>query len=146
MHGTIEVPIKPHEATVLQLAERACLNTAVPGGHKTETPEKEERVHTMGRVQRFNGYGYQLWTDGSVTLDVSSGAEALVCPLNGKREKVTLCGGNLDSSFRVECVAVEAGLHRLLRIIEMNESRKTRVVAFTGSLSLLVALKQELRL
>ncbi|CCD15041.1 unnamed protein product [Trypanosoma congolense IL3000] len=126
MCDTIEVSVKPHEATVLQWAKEVYFNTTAPGLLKAETPEEERKVHTMRRVQRFNGYDYQAWKDGSVTLGVSSDAEALVCPLNGKREKVILCGGNLDSSFRVECVAVEAVLQRLLRTIKVNELRKMR--------------------
>ncbi|CCD17247.1 unnamed protein product [Trypanosoma congolense IL3000] len=123
---TIEVSVRQHEATVLQLAERACLNTAAPGVLKAETPEEEGKVHTIRRVQRFNGYDYQAWTDGPVALDVSSGSGALMYPPNGKKEKITLDGRNLNSVFMKECVVMEEVLHRLLRSIEVNELRKMR--------------------
>ncbi|KAH8616230.1 hypothetical protein ERJ75_000499900 [Trypanosoma vivax] len=65
-------------------------NAATPGGLKADAPEKDKKVHTMRRVQRFSDFDYQVWTDGSVVLDVSSGAGALVCLKEGRREKVEL--------------------------------------------------------
>ncbi|CCD16021.1 hypothetical protein, unlikely [Trypanosoma congolense IL3000] len=89
-YNTIEVSVKPHEATVLQWAKEVYFNTTAPGVLKAETPEKERKVHTMRRVQRSNGYDYQAWTDGPVALDVSSGAEALVYPPTGKKVRRSL--------------------------------------------------------
>ncbi|KAH8610599.1 putative RNase H [Trypanosoma vivax] len=94
----------------------------------------------MRRVQRFRDFDYQVWTDGSVVLDVSSGAGALVYPKEGRREKVVLGAGSLACSYRAECVAMEAGLKRLVEVIELSKTHRTRVVAFTDSLSLLMAL------
>ncbi|CCD14493.1 hypothetical protein, unlikely [Trypanosoma congolense IL3000] len=87
---TIEVSVKPHEATVLQWAKEVYFNTTAPGVLKAETPKEERKVHTMRRVQRFNGYDYQAWKDGPVVLDASSGAEALVCPRTGKKVRRSL--------------------------------------------------------
>ncbi|KAH8617256.1 hypothetical protein ERJ75_000393800 [Trypanosoma vivax] len=94
----------------------------------------------MRRVQRFSDFDYQVWTDGSVVLDVSSGAGVLAHPKDGRREKVVLGAGSLACSYRAECVAMEAGLKRLVDIIELRKTHRTRVVAFTDSLSLLMAL------
>ncbi|KAH8616049.1 hypothetical protein ERJ75_000517000 [Trypanosoma vivax] len=91
----------------------------------------------MLRVQRFSDFDYQVWTDGSVVLDVSSGAGALVYPKDGWREKVVLFAGSLACSYRAECVAMEAGLKRLVDVIELSKMHKTRVVAFTDLLSLM---------
>ncbi|CCD15357.1 unnamed protein product [Trypanosoma congolense IL3000] len=85
-------------------------------------------------------FDYEVWTDRSVVLDVSSGAGALVYPKEGRREKVVLGAGSLACSYRVECVAMEAGLKRLVDVIELNQTHRTRVVALTDSLLLLVAL------
>ncbi|KAG8339697.1 hypothetical protein TRVL_09476 [Trypanosoma vivax] len=94
----------------------------------------------MRRVQRFRDFDYQVWTDGSVVLDVSSGAGAPVYPKDGRREKVVLGAGSLACSYRAECVAMEAGLKRLLGVIELSKTRRTRVVAFEDLVSLLMAL------
>ncbi|CCD15608.1 hypothetical protein, unlikely [Trypanosoma congolense IL3000] len=90
-YNTIEVSVRQHEATVLQWAKEVYFNTTAPGVLKAETPEEERKVHTMRRVQRFNDYDYQAWTDGPVVLGVSSGAEALVYPPNGKKVRRSLC-------------------------------------------------------
>ncbi|KAH8619570.1 hypothetical protein ERJ75_000151000 [Trypanosoma vivax] len=81
----------------------------------------------MRRVQRFRDFDYQVWTDGSVVLDVSSGAGALVYPKEGRREKVVLGAGSLACSYRAECVAMEAGLKRLVEVIELSKTHRTRV-------------------
>ncbi|CCD20271.1 putative RNase H [Trypanosoma vivax] len=94
----------------------------------------------MLRVQRFSDFDYQVWTDGSVVLDVSSGAGALVYPKDGWREKVVLGAGSLACSYRAECVAMEAGLKRLVDVIELSKTHRTWAVAFTDSPSLLMAL------
>ncbi|KAH8619327.1 hypothetical protein ERJ75_000175100 [Trypanosoma vivax] len=94
----------------------------------------------MRPVRRCREFDCQVWTDGSVVLDVSSGAGALVYPKGGRREKVKLGAGSLARSYRAECVAMEAGLKRLVDVIELSKTNRTRVVAFTGSLSLLMAL------
>ncbi|KAG8340463.1 hypothetical protein TRVL_08707 [Trypanosoma vivax] len=135
--STIDSPEKPHDAKVLQLARRVHFNTTTPGGLKADAPEKHKKVHTMRRVRRFRDFDYQVWTDGSVVLDVSSGAGAPVYPKEVRREKVVLGAGSLACSYRAECVAMGAGLRRLVDVIELS---KTRVVAFKGSLSLLTAL------
>ncbi|KAG8339596.1 hypothetical protein TRVL_09575 [Trypanosoma vivax] len=90
LYSTIEGLEKPHDATVLQLVRRIRFNTTAPGGLKADAPEKDKKAHTMRRVRRFRDFGYQVWTDGSVVLDVSSGAGALVYPKVGRREKVVL--------------------------------------------------------
>ncbi|KAG8345779.1 hypothetical protein TRVL_03394 [Trypanosoma vivax] len=94
----------------------------------------------MRRVQRFSDFDYQVWTDGSVVLDVSSGAGALLYPKDGQREKVVLGAGSLACSYRAECVAMEVVLKRPADVIGLSKTRRTRVVAFTDSLSLLMEL------
>ncbi|KAH8613225.1 hypothetical protein ERJ75_000811500 [Trypanosoma vivax] len=91
------------------------------------------------RVAAVSEFDYQLWADGSVVLDVSSGAGALVHPKDGRREKVVL-GWSLACSDRAECVAMEAGLKRLADVVGLSKTCRTQVVAFTNSLSLLMAL------
>ncbi|CCD19175.1 hypothetical protein, conserved in T.vivax [Trypanosoma vivax Y486] len=103
-------------------------------------PEKGENVRTMRRVQRFSGFDYQVRTDGSVVLDVSSGAGALVCPKGSRGVRVVLGAGSLACSCRAECVAMEAGLKRLVDAMELSKTHRTRVVAFADSLSLPMAL------
>ncbi|KAH8606531.1 hypothetical protein ERJ75_001504500 [Trypanosoma vivax] len=88
--STIGGTEKPHDATALQLAMRVRFNTATPGGLKADAPDKDKKVHTIGRVRRFRDFDCQVWTDVSVLLDVSSGAGALVHPKEGRREKVVL--------------------------------------------------------
>ncbi|KAG8340217.1 hypothetical protein TRVL_08951 [Trypanosoma vivax] len=139
LYSPIDGMEKPHDATVLQLARRVHFNTTTPGGLKADAPEKDKKVHAMCRVQRFSDFDYQVWTDGSVVFDVSSGAGALVCPKEGRREML-LGAGSLACSYRAECVATEAGLKWLLCVIELSKTHRTRVVAFTDSLSLLMAL------
>ncbi|KAG8340199.1 hypothetical protein TRVL_08975 [Trypanosoma vivax] len=73
-------------------------------------------------------------------MHVSSGAGALVHPKEGWREKVVLGAGSLACSYRAECVAMEAGLKRLVDVIGLNKTHTTRAVAFTDSLSLLMEL------
>ncbi|CCD15256.1 unnamed protein product [Trypanosoma congolense IL3000] len=131
---------KQHDATVLKLARRVHFNTTTPGGLKADAPEKDKKMHTMRRVVRFRDFDYQVWTDGSVVLDVSSGAGALVYPKEGRRKKVVLGAGSLACSYRAECVAMEAGLKRLADVIELNQTHRTRVVVFTNLLSLRMAL------
>ncbi|CCD11910.1 unnamed protein product [Trypanosoma congolense IL3000] len=131
---------KQHETTVLQLARRVHFNTTTPGGLKADAPEKDKKMHTMRRVVQFRDFDYQVWTDGSVVLDVSSGAGALVYRKQGRREKVVPGAGSVACSYRAECVAMEAGLKRLVDVIELNQTLRTRVVAFTDSLSLRMAL------
>ncbi|KAH8617733.1 hypothetical protein ERJ75_000345100 [Trypanosoma vivax] len=94
----------------------------------------------MRRVQRFSDFDYRTWPDGSAVPYVSSGAGALVYPKDGRREKVVLGAGSLACSYRAECVAMGTGLKRLVGVIELSKTRRTRVVAFADSLSLLMAL------
>ncbi|KAH8619514.1 hypothetical protein ERJ75_000163500 [Trypanosoma vivax] len=90
LYGTINGPEKPHDATALQLARRVHFNATAPGGLKADAPDKNKKVNTMRRVQRFREFDYQVWTNGSAVLDVSSGAGALVHPKAGHRDKVVL--------------------------------------------------------
>ncbi|CCD16992.1 unnamed protein product [Trypanosoma congolense IL3000] len=140
LYSTIDGMGKQHDATVLLLARRVHFNTTTPGGLKADAPEKDKKMHTMRRVVQFRDFDYQVWTDGSVVLDVSSGAGVLVYRKQGRREKVVLGAGSLACSYRAECVAMVAGLKRLVDVIELNQTHRTRVVAFTDSLSLLMAL------
>ncbi|KAH8617155.1 hypothetical protein ERJ75_000407400 [Trypanosoma vivax] len=94
----------------------------------------------MRRLQRLKDFDYQVWMDVSVVPDVSSGAGALVYPKEGRREKVVLGAWPLACSYRAECVAMKAGMTRLVDVIELSKTHRTRVVAFNGSLSLLMAL------
>ncbi|KAH8617459.1 putative Reverse transcriptase (RNA dependent DNA polymerase) [Trypanosoma vivax] len=80
LYSTIDSPEKTHDATVLQWARRVHFNITTPWGLKADAPEKDKKVNTMWVVQRFRDFDYQVWTDGSVVLDVSAGAEALVYP------------------------------------------------------------------
>ncbi|KAH8604939.1 putative Reverse transcriptase (RNA dependent DNA polymerase) [Trypanosoma vivax] len=140
LHSIVGSPEKPHDAKVLQWARRVYLNTTTLGGLKADGPEKDKKMHTMRRVQRFREFDYQVWTDGSVVPDVSSGDGALVHPKEGRREKVVLGAGSLACSYRAECVAMEKGLKRLADAIELSKTHRTWAVAFTDSLSLLMAL------
>ncbi|CCD19830.1 reverse transcriptase (RNA-dependent DNA polymerase), putative [Trypanosoma vivax Y486] len=97
LYSTIGGMEKRRDGTALRVARRANFNTT-PGGLKAGAPEKDKKVHTMRRVRRFMGFGYQVWTDGSVVLDVSSGAGALVCPKDGRREKVVLGAASLAAA------------------------------------------------
>ncbi|KAG8339360.1 hypothetical protein TRVL_09814 [Trypanosoma vivax] len=94
----------------------------------------------MRPVQGFRGFDYQVWTDGSVVLDVSSGAGALAYPKDGRREKMVLGAGSLACSHRAERVPMEAVLKRIADAIELDKTHKTRVAAFTDSLSLVMGL------
>ncbi|KAH8609148.1 hypothetical protein ERJ75_001268300 [Trypanosoma vivax] len=60
LYSIIDSPEKPHGAKVLQLARRVHFNTTTPGGLKADAPEKDKKVHTMRRVQRFREFDYQL--------------------------------------------------------------------------------------
>ncbi|CCD18540.1 hypothetical protein, conserved (fragment), partial [Trypanosoma vivax Y486] len=140
LHSTIGGPEKRHDAKVLQLARPVHFNITAPGGLKADAPEKDKKVHTMRRARRFSDFDYQVWMDVSVVPGVSSGAGALVYPKEGRREKVVLGAGSLACSYRAECVAMEKGLKRLVNAIALSKAHRTRVVAFNGSLSLLMAL------
>ncbi|KAH8615357.1 hypothetical protein ERJ75_000592300 [Trypanosoma vivax] len=122
---------------------RVRLNAATPGGLKADAPDKDKEVHTIGRVRRFRDFDYQVWTDVSVVLDVSSGAGALVHPKEGWREKVELGAGSLACSYRAERVAMEAELKGLVDVIELSKTHRLRVVAFMILLSLLMALSAD---
>ncbi|KAG8340872.1 hypothetical protein ERJ75_001592100 [Trypanosoma vivax] len=98
LYSIIGSPEKQHDATALQLARRVNFNTATPGGLKADAPEKDKKVHTMRRVKRFRDFDSQVWTDGSVVPDVSSGAGALVYPKEGRREKVVFGAASLSFS------------------------------------------------
>ncbi|CCD19515.1 reverse transcriptase (RNA-dependent DNA polymerase), partial [Trypanosoma vivax Y486] len=138
LYSTIDIPEKPHEATALQWARCVHFNATMPGALKAGAPEKDKKMHTMRPVQRFSDFDYQVWTDGSVVLDVSSGAGALAYPKEGRREKVMLGTGSLARSYRAECVEMEAGLKSLMDVIELSKTHRKRVVAFKDSLSLLM--------
>ncbi|KAH8617524.1 hypothetical protein ERJ75_000364700 [Trypanosoma vivax] len=98
LYSIIDSPEKPHDAKVLQWARRVHFNITSPGGLKADAPEKDKKVHTMRRVHRFREFDYHVWTDGPVVLDVSSGAGALVCPKDVRRDKVVLGAGSLACS------------------------------------------------
>ncbi|KAH8607055.1 hypothetical protein ERJ75_001472800 [Trypanosoma vivax] len=140
LYSIIDSPEKPHDATALERAMGVHFTTTTPGVLKADAPEKDKKVHTMRRVQRVMDFDSQVWTDGSVVLGVSSGAGALVCPKDGRREKVVLGAGSLACSYRAECAAMEAGLQRLADVMELSKTHRTRVVAFTALLLLLMAL------
>ncbi|KAG8345929.1 reverse transcriptase (RNA-dependent DNA polymerase) [Trypanosoma vivax] len=140
LYSTIDGTEKPHDAGVLQLARRVHFNITTPGGLKADAPEKDKKGHTKRRVQRFSDFDYRVWTDVSVVPGVSSGAGALVYPMDARREKVVLGAGSLACSYHAVCVAMETGLKRLADAIELSKTHRTRVVAFTDSLSLLMAL------
>ncbi|CCD20135.1 hypothetical protein, conserved, partial [Trypanosoma vivax Y486] len=93
LYSTIDGPEKQHDATALQWNRRVHFNATTPGCLKADTPEKDKKLHTMRWVQRFSDFDYQVWTDVSVVLDVSSGAGALVYPKEGRRAKVVLGAG-----------------------------------------------------
>ncbi|CCD16585.1 unnamed protein product [Trypanosoma congolense IL3000] len=139
LYRTMDGTGKKHDATVLKLFGRVTFNTTTPGGLKADAPEKDKKMHTMRRVIRFRDFDYQVWTDGSVVLDVSSGAGALVFPKEGRREKVVLGAGSVACSYWAKCVAMVAGLKRLVKVIELKRTHRTRAVAFTDSLSLRMA-------
>ncbi|CCD20355.1 hypothetical protein, conserved in T. vivax, (fragment), partial [Trypanosoma vivax Y486] len=76
-------------------------------------------------------------------MHVPSGAGALVHPKEGWREKVVLGAEPLACSYRAECVAMEAGLKRFVDVIGLSKTHRRRVVAFTDSLSPLMALARQ---
>ncbi|KAH8616305.1 hypothetical protein ERJ75_000492300 [Trypanosoma vivax] len=78
LYSIIDKPEKPHDATVLQWARRVHFNITTSGGLKADAPEKDKKVHTMRRVQRFNVFDYQVRADRSVVADVLSGAGHVV--------------------------------------------------------------------
>ncbi|KAG8343646.1 hypothetical protein TRVL_05532 [Trypanosoma vivax] len=98
------------------------------------------KVHTMRRVQRFSDFYYQVRTDGTVVLDVSSVAGQLACPKDGQREGPVLGAGSLACSYRQAYVAMKKGLKRLVDAIGVSRTQRTRVVAFRDSLSLLATV------
>ncbi|KAH8609172.1 hypothetical protein ERJ75_001258200 [Trypanosoma vivax] len=112
LYSIIDSPEKTQDATALQLVWRVHFNTDTPGGLKADAQEKDKKVHTMRRVQRFSFFDYQVWTGRSVVLDVSSGNSALVYPKDGRREKVVLGAGSLARSYRAERVAMASALKR----------------------------------
>ncbi|KAH8603388.1 hypothetical protein ERJ75_001813700 [Trypanosoma vivax] len=77
LYSAIGGPGKQSDATLLQLARRIRFDTT-PGGLKADAPEKDEKVRNRRRVQRVDDFDCQVWTNGSVVLDVSSGNSALV--------------------------------------------------------------------
>ncbi|KAH8605873.1 hypothetical protein ERJ75_001572500 [Trypanosoma vivax] len=107
---------------------------ATPGGL-----QEDRKVNNSKGVQRFGFFGYRMWKDGTVMLDVSSGAGAQVYRKDGRGE-VVLGAGSLACSYRAECVAMEACLKRVADTIELSKARETKVAAFAVSLLLLVAL------
>ncbi|KAH8612253.1 hypothetical protein ERJ75_000907900 [Trypanosoma vivax] len=88
--STIGGTEKRHDATLLQLVMCVRFNTAAPGGLKADASDKDKKAHTIGHVRRFRDFDYQVWSDGSVVPDVSSGAGAMVHPKVVRREKVVL--------------------------------------------------------
>ncbi|KAH8617574.1 hypothetical protein ERJ75_000367800 [Trypanosoma vivax] len=78
LYSSIDSPEKPLDAKVLQWARRVHFNVTRPMGLKADAPQKDKKVHDMRRVKRFSDFDYHVWTDGSVVLDVSSSAGALV--------------------------------------------------------------------
>ncbi|KAH8620090.1 hypothetical protein ERJ75_000101200 [Trypanosoma vivax] len=88
-------------------------------------------------MQRFGDFGYQMWMDRFVLVGVSSVAGALVYPKEDRCANAVLGVRSLACSYRAECVVMQTGLKRPVDSIGLS---KTRVVAFTDSLSLLIAL------
>ncbi|CCD19305.1 hypothetical protein ERJ75_000432400 [Trypanosoma vivax] len=123
LYSIIDSPEKSHDAKVLQWTRRVRFNTTTPCGLKADAPEKDKKVHTMRRVQRFSDFDYQVWTDGSVVPDVSSVAGAVVYPKDGRREKVVLGAVSLACRYRAECVAMEAVLKRLADAIGLSNTQ-----------------------
>ncbi|KAH8614793.1 hypothetical protein ERJ75_000651200 [Trypanosoma vivax] len=76
--STIDDPETRHDAKVLQLDRRVQFNTPTPGRLKADAPEKDAKVYSMRRLQRFSDFDYHVWRDGSVVLNISSGTGALV--------------------------------------------------------------------
>ncbi|CCD21331.1 hypothetical protein, conserved, partial [Trypanosoma vivax Y486] len=140
LYSANEGPEKPHDAKVLQLCRLVHFNITTPGGLKADAPKKDKKVHTMRRVQRFSDLDYQMWADGSVCVDPSSGAGAPVYPKDGRCEQVVLGAGPLACSYRADCVAVEAALKRLADAMEMGKTHRARAVAFTDCVPFVMGL------
>ncbi|KAG8339544.1 hypothetical protein TRVL_09629 [Trypanosoma vivax] len=85
LYSIIDVPEEPHDATVPQWTRRVHFNADTPVGLKAWPPDKDKKARAIGHVRWFRGFGYQVWTDGSVVMEPSSGAEALVHPKDGWR-------------------------------------------------------------
>ncbi|KAH8609944.1 hypothetical protein ERJ75_001152900 [Trypanosoma vivax] len=86
--------------------------------------KKDRKVHTVWRAQRSSDFDYRVWARRSVEPGVSSGTGALVCPKDGRREKVVLGAGSLACSDRAECVAMEAEPNRLVNAIAVSKARR----------------------
>ncbi|RNE95641.1 Tcoingi protein, partial [Trypanosoma conorhini] len=113
-YETVDDFHKRHYASTLRLAARPFFNVTPPGGLKADAPEAEKYKHTMVRVNRFRNADYQLWTDGSVKLDNSSGAGAILYNKTGHSVRRVSGAGILACSYRAECVAMERGLRNTL--------------------------------
>ncbi|KAG8339069.1 hypothetical protein TRVL_10105 [Trypanosoma vivax] len=138
---TIGSTERTNETTASGLLKRAPFNTT-PCDLKADASDKEKKVRSRWRLQRFHrftDFDYQVWADGSVVMDVSSGAGALVYPKEGGREKVVLGAGSLACSYRAGCFAMGAGLNRLVDVIELSKTHRTQVVALTDSLLMVLS-------
>ncbi|KNH05313.1 reverse transcriptase (RNA-dependent DNA polymerase) [Perkinsela sp. CCAP 1560/4] len=84
---------------------------------------------------------YELWTDGSYVAETSSVAGAVLIFAKGKEscKTVSVCGKG-RSSFRSECLALHAGLARV--IADRTLSRGQRLLIASDSQSLLMALRR----
>ncbi|KNH05004.1 Ribonuclease H domain [Perkinsela sp. CCAP 1560/4] len=84
---------------------------------------------------------YELWTDGSYVAETSSVAGAALIFAKGKEscKTVSVCGKG-RSSFRSECLALHAGLARV--IADRTLSRGQRLLIASDSQSLLMALRR----
>ncbi|KNH06338.1 reverse transcriptase [Perkinsela sp. CCAP 1560/4] len=83
---------------------------------------------------------YEIWTDGSYAEETSSVVGAALIFKKGRANYQTVSvGGNWCSSFRSECLALHAGLRRV--IADKLLHRGKRLLVATDSQSLLMALK-----
>eukprot|EP00796_Vickermania_ingenoplastis_P012730 gene12730-8679_t len=130
----------PHTAVVL--ARRIYFQCAPPVGLTADDDDCLKKLFTQHRVDKFDDYDFQLWTDGSVDLDVAAGSAALLFARDGSlRRKVVSDAGSLACSYRAECVAMEIGLAALLDHVSDTNTKRLRVAVFSDSLSLLMALQ-----
>ncbi|KAH8606515.1 hypothetical protein ERJ75_001506400 [Trypanosoma vivax] len=77
---------------------RVRFNAATPGGLKADAPDKDKKVHTIGRVRRFRDFDYQVWTDGP-WCRMSRQAPERWCTRRWSREKVVLELGRLRAAI-----------------------------------------------
>ncbi|KAH8608473.1 hypothetical protein ERJ75_001305500 [Trypanosoma vivax] len=115
---------------------RVRFNTATPGGLKADAPDKDKKVHTIGRVRRFRALAIRC-VRTCPWCRMSRQAPERWCT----RRRVGVRRWSFElGRLRAAIARSVWRLKRLVDVIEQSKTHGTRVVAFTGSLSPLMAL------